>query len=383
MARARSSARVLYAAYRHDPRNPDLASGADYRFASALQGQGFEMRFSGPVVGPAWAVERLLRRFYRRLSGRDYTKFPLSLMWRSARQLQRAANFERPDVIFTLFPPPLALYRGSVPVIYRLDTTFLGWQEQCPEFGRLALELSVWQERRALAKAQRLITHSEWTRELLLERYAVPAEKIRVWPNPASLPKEAIPPAPDLSSKMPPAPLRLLLVGRNPHRKGIDVAIEIFRQLRKGGLDVELTVCGASGDDEKGLHFVGSYRKSLPGELHAYTKLYQRAHLLLHPARFDPSPIVVSEAAAFATPTVTNACGGLATSVIDGETGIVLPRGSAPALYAEAIQKLVADRARYLEMCRAARARYERELNWRFLGERLGELVREVAGGAH
>lgn len=337
------------------------------------------MCFSGPVTGQAWAAERLLRRLYRRLSGRDYTKFPLSLMQRSARQLQRAVARERPDAIFTLFPPPLVLYRGEVPVIYRLDTTFLGWQEQYPEFGRLGLALSVWQERRALAVARRLVTHSAWTRDLLVERYGVSAEKIRVWPNPASLPEEAVPSRVDPAVELPLRPLRLLMVGRDPRRKGTDLGVEVFRRLRARGREVELTVCGTDGRDEEGLRFVGPFRKSVAGELAAYADLYRRAHLLLHPARFDPSPIVVSEAAAFAVPTVTNACGGLATSVLDGETGIVLPRGSGPGAYVEAVERLTADRERYLGMCRAARRRYDCELNWRVLGQRLGEVVREVS----
>ena len=60
---------------------------------------------------------------------------------------------------------------------------------------------------------------------------------------------------------------------------------------------------------------------------------FHKAHLLLHPARFDASPIVTSEAAAFSTPTITNNSGGIATSVKHGVSGIVLARKSKPASY--------------------------------------------------
>ncbi len=374
--------RVLYAAFRHDPDDPDRASGADFQFARALREQGFELRVSGPVQGPAWPVERLFRRFYRRASGRDYSKFPLSLALRSTRQLTRDADAMKPDVIFTLFPPPLALYTGAAPCIYRLDTCFLGWQEQYPQFGSLALTLLLWQERRALRRSRLVITHSQWTRDLLLSRYGLDAQKVRVFPNPAALALGEVPRAIDTRrDKLLEPPFRLLLVGREARRKGVDVALEVAAELSHRGIAVELTICGPTEPPRElppGARFVGPYRKSVAAERARYLELYRRAHLMLHPARFDPSPIAVSEAAAFGVPTITNASGGLATSVKDGETGIVLPRSSPPEAYAEAICSLVADSERYYTMCTAARRRFEQELNWRVAGERLGELVREA-----
>ena len=373
-----SSIRVLYAAYRHDPRDPDRASGADYHFFNALKKQGFDVQISGPVLGLAAAPERLLRRIYRHLSGRDYTKFPVSLLWRSSRQLDRAIRAFRPDVLFSLFPPPLALYRGEIPSIYRLDTSFLGWQSQYPEFGWLGLKLSVWQERRVLERACRILTHSAWTRDVLLEDYRVPPGKIVVWPNPSGLPRDVVPPELSPATWHPKEPLRLLFVGRNADRKGLDIAVEIARRLQREKLAVELTVCGVDGQDEAGLRFVGFFRKSNLEQMRAYADLYRQAHLLLHPARFDPSPIVVSEAAALATPALTNACGGLETSVLNGKTGIVLPQGSGPDAYVEAIRALIDEPGRLTVLGAAARKRYELELNWDALGSRLGALVREV-----
>ncbi|NDJ36620.1 MAG: glycosyltransferase, partial [Chloroflexi bacterium] len=89
---------------------------------------------------------------------------------------------------------------------------------------------------------------------------------------------------------------------------------------------------------------------------------------------------VPGEAAAFATPTVTNDTGGLGTTVAHGESGIVLPKASPAAAYADAIQALVSDAARYYSLCETTRARYWRELNWDAAGERVAALLREAAG---
>ena len=91
------------------------------------------------------------------------------------------------------------------------------------------------------------------------------------------------------------------------------------------------------------LRYVGPFTKSIPDQLDKYVDLYRQAHLLIHPAVFEAAGIVPSEAAAFGTPTITNDAGGLATTVADGESGIVLPTWSGPEIYVKAILGLVND----------------------------------------
>jgi len=99
--------------------------------------------------------------------------------------------------------------------------------------------------------------------------------------------------------------------------------------------------------------------------LKGYVSHYQWAHLLIHPARYEAAGIVCSEAAAFGAPTITNAAGGLATTVKEEVSGIVLPRGSTAEKYVEAIEGFLNNPQRYARMSKTARERYFEELNWR------------------
>ena len=85
-----------------------------------------------------------------------------------------------------------------------------------------------------------------------------------------------------------------------------------------------------------------------------------------------------AEAAAFGTPTITNNTGGLGTSVLDGVSGIVLPKGSPPEAYVRAITDLVNDPERYQRLCQTTRERYEKELNWDVAGKRLVTILEEA-----
>lgn len=87
---------------------------------------------------------------------------------------------------------------------------------------------------------------------------------------------------------------------------------------------------------------------------------------------------MISEAAGFGLPTITNAAGGLSTSVQHERTGLVLPENSPPAAYAEAILRLIEDKQRYKRFRQAARERFEAELNWEIAGLRLFEAINEV-----
>ena len=321
-----------------------------------------------------------MRRLYRSVTKKRYAKFPISLAWRASRLVNDAVRSIKPDVIFTMFPPPLVFYQGCTPCMYRLDTTFKGWETSYPEFGRPAIDLLIWEEKRALRKCARIITHSVWSRDILVAEYSVQSEMISVFPVPAAIPMNAVPASDEvLGGKRLDGELNLLLVGRDYHRKGVDLALEVVRILSEEmKCSSRLTVCGVSGEDSKNVRFVGPYRKGVSSELEEYVRLYRSAHFLLHPARFEAAGIVPSEAAAFGTPTITNDTGGLATTVKDGVSGVVLPKHSLAVAYAKAIRDIVESPERYYSLCRTTRERYERELNWDVAGKQVASILREA-----
>jgi glycosyltransferase involved in cell wall biosynthesis len=70
----------------------------------------------------------------------------------------------------------------------------------------------------------------------------------------------------------------------------------------------------------------------------------------------DPFPVVALEAAAAGKPTIASRIGGLQDSVVDGETGFLVPPGDRPAL-AQAMRRLIGDPELREHMGAAANAR--------------------------
>jgi glycosyltransferase involved in cell wall biosynthesis len=74
-------------------------------------------------------------------------------------------------------------------------------------------------------------------------------------------------------------------------------------------------------------------------------QLYGEADAFLWPAVNEAYGLVFLEAQAFGCPVVAGACGGVASVVRDGETGVLTPPGDAAA-FAAAVEALIADEAR-------------------------------------
>src|SRR5688572_13519773 len=255
-----SPMRILFASFRHDPLATVLENGADHQFLNALQAKGVEIRVIGPFDQPAVFPERALRRIMAIMSKGKFHKYDLINTFRASRETNIYSDHWKPDLIFTLYPPPLVFYKGVVPCVFRTDATFLGSRSQAPEFhqyGSLALKMNTWMEKKAFAKSAKIITHSEWSAQSLMNDYKVKQEKIFMFPNPSSIPDSWIPSGIDISAeKKFNGPIRLLFIGRDPYRKGLDIAIEIVKRLNDQGLPSMLTICGLDGENQEHLKYV-------------------------------------------------------------------------------------------------------------------------------
>lgn len=371
--------RILYIATQHDPLDLNAGSGTDYQIYHSFLRAGAEVQIVGPFIDRPSLAERAYRRVHTRLSRKRYAKFSMAFLRESARQVNEAAESFGPDILFAKNVAPLRYCRPVAPIVYRVDTTLKGSQEQWPIFSEFEYRRMLAWEKAVLRKSRLAITGSRWSADILRDYYGVPEAHILIVPNPASLPDHVVPPRLEIEPEVP-TPWHLLLVGRDFTRKGVDIAIRVVQLLNEGGFPAELRVVGLSGTDTACVHFMGLFNKTIESELGGYVANYRWAHFLLHPARFEASAIVPGEAAAFGVPTITNAVGGLATTVKHKVSGFVLPRGSPAESYAEVIRTYAVDREAYVALRRSTRRRFEDELNWTVGGRNIFDAIQQVLG---
>ncbi|MBL9137935.1 MAG: glycosyltransferase family 4 protein [Verrucomicrobiales bacterium] len=185
---------------------------------------------------------------------------------------------------------------------------------------------------------------SESTRKAL-NRHGV--REVHVLPNGVDLEPLSVLPEKRLSR-----PLRLIAVSRIAPNKRVDHAIRAVAELRRRGLDVNLTVVGDGMMLAELKRLTGELQVAGAVEFVGYQPEAKKseglrdAHLLLHPSVREGWGLNVIEANAMGTPAVVYPVDGLVDSTVDRETGVIC-REESPESMAEAVAWATAEEARY------------------------------------
>jgi D-inositol-3-phosphate glycosyltransferase len=142
--------------------------------------------------------------------------------------------------------------------------------------------------------------------------------------------------------------------------------------LRDEGLDVELHVAGAfhspadrEAADAPGVRLGGAVRFHGVVEGSVKLDLLRSADVLAFPSYYanEGHPYVVIEAMAAGLPVVATPHAGIAETVLDGETGLLVPPRQ-PAALADALRSLVTDPERRGRLGAAGRRRFEEKYSF-------------------
>lgn len=264
---------------------------------------------------------------------------------------------------------------------------------------------------RSLAAVDLIVGCSEHVTGLVRARFPEHADRCRTLPN--AIDVESFDPGPEPDPARPP---HLLAVGRVSPEKGVHVLLEAMARVGAARPEARLEIVGGFGqlpfDYLVGLsddpllrtlepfyapgapHYGAAMRDraaapDLAGRVTFTDALpyadvvarLQAADVLVNPSlseSFGRGPV---EAMACARPVIGAAVGGMLDTIVDGETGLLVPPDDPEAL-AAAMLALADDPERRRAMGRAGRARVLARYSWDAVTARLDELGREVAGRA-
>jgi glycosyltransferase involved in cell wall biosynthesis len=177
-----------------------------------------------------------------------------------------------------------------------------------------------------------------------------------------------------------PAPV-VLFVGRLTRDKGIPDLMEAFSRLANQFPDLRLLLVGCFEDEDplpsdtrrclethSRVIFVGAVENTAP--------YYALADFLVLPSHREGLPTVVLEAQAAGKPVVGASATGIVDLIVDGETGLLFTVGDVAGL-AEAMARMITDRALASELGHAGQERVKREFQQQQIWE---ALYREYLG---
>lgn len=219
-------------------------------------------------------------------------------------------------------------------------------------------------------RAAAVVANSEGLADLA-RRFA-PEVAISLIPNGVDAAR-FVPPA----ASSPAEAMRLIIVGRLVHQKGID---SLLTAMARAGVPLTLQIIGdgeARGELEAQAAALGiAGRVSFAGWLDRahLPAVYAGADLFVFPSRDEGMPNVVLEAMAAGLPVIGSDIAGNRDLIVPEETGLLVPVNDADAL-AQALARLQGDPARRQLMGAAGRARVEAHFSWREAARRYRALA--------
>jgi glycosyltransferase involved in cell wall biosynthesis len=206
----------------------------------------------------------------------------------------------------------------------------------------------------ALRRAALVVSPSAYLREIALG-WGLDAARVVVVPNPAPGPV-SLPPREQLRTLLGVDGLVLACAGRLTAQKALHVAVDAVAEVPRAQLLVR-----GDGPERAGLEAqaagrgLGDRIRFLgPGTREDVLRLFAAADAVLLTSAWENLPHTVLEALAVGTPVIATSVGGVPEVVHDGDNGLLVPPGDAPAL-AAAIRRLDEDDALRRSLRDAAR----------------------------
>ncbi len=268
-----------------------------------------------------------------------YLKFPLSKklqnialsLWLIPKFNKYISRYGLTQLAINCGPGGLFLFKKpKVPVIATCCHTY--WQQSTYIKQQSWKKIFVPFEKRTYQLADKIISISDDSKSVLVEKYGIPSEKITVIP--CGVNKKEFFPIKDIKKR----PNSIFYIGRIDARKGVSFLIKSLEILIKRNRSVKLFLAGKGKDvselkkyvsDKKldnNIEFVGF----IPDE--KLNEWYNKMQCVVVPSIFEGFGITVIEAMATGTPVIGTNVDGIKNILRDNDNGFLVPYGDEQAL---------------------------------------------------
>jgi len=257
-----------------------------------------------------------------------------------------------------------SLYPNSK-IIYYSDSTFqlgIDYYPATTNLIKFNLEEGFKIDKKAFQKADLILLSSEWAKSSLTNFYNIRPSIVRILEYGANI-KDTQYRERSFSNEF-----RLLIVGVDWLRKGIDLAVEVHKQLLERGYRSQLTIIGLK-KYPKSLSSIPNVRlhtflrKDTPEGEKKIKEEFELANYFLFPTLADCTPIVLAEAMMFGLPIVARNTGGLSSMVENGQNGILIDKHGQADDFINGLMEIHKPDV-YEKFAQNSRRLYETKFNW-------------------
>lgn len=289
---------------------------------------------------------------------------------RTERTIQRLQP--KPDFVLQIFGTYSPVWdAGNIPYAMFLDYTaalaernWSSWATFLSDRTRTA-----WFEceRSAYSRAEHIFSMSQVVKTSLIEEYGIPEHKVTVVGSSGDFQ------VPDVREKAI-GSQQILFNGSDFERKGGDLVLAAFRQVRKALPNSKLVVIGRKlSIEEPGVENPGHI-----ADRAEIRRLFLNTDLVVAPAYCDPFPTFLMEAMNYGIPCVVSNRDGMPEIVDHEVNGIVLQHLTSEHL-AKHLIDLLTNPAVLFSMSQAAQMKVRTQLNWNAIAKTIAQTLKSEA----
>jgi glycosyltransferase involved in cell wall biosynthesis len=365
--------------------DPHSLSGTTRSIGLALANACGHVDYLSPLTQRLSHIDRMANALARRFG----TPSRLTVhRWRNAKAVALQAKEQliesTANCIFSPSCIPLAALDDDRPIYMYSDATVPGlcgyygeWKNVLGSSYREAMAV----ERAAANRCRKVFFASEWAKRSAIDAYGLAPDSVIVVPRGANVdaPPSASVIQTSLTGRLLASP-EILVVGRDWHRKGMDVACETLELLRQRSVPATLTLVGTTPPRHtripKDVTILPFLSRRNAVDAARLRDCFLRATLFLLPTRAEAMGIVLAEAAAYGLPAVARNTGGTSAAVLHDETGFLVSESAGPEEFATAVERVISSRECYERLALSARRRYDEVLSWPACVSRIVEEMR-------
>ncbi len=236
-------------------------------------------------------------------------------------------------------------------------------------------------ERGVYERAECIFTICDRLRSSFLDDFGLPPERVKtVFAGPNFEEDQIRSVAGASLTKRKETPATILFVGAQFERKGGDVLLAAFEEVRARIPDARLLIVGPDlAEVAPGVQVLGYLDKDDPEGRRQLFEAYTSADVFCLPTRYEPFGVAFVEAMFFGLPCIGTAVWAVPEIIVDGKTGYLVPPNDAGIL-AERLTSLLAEPERAREMGAAGRRRAQRYFTWEAVIDRMLAVIDERRG---
>jgi len=301
----------------------------------------------------------------------DPMKYPETFVQRSRHTEQQIRQLDHtPDLIFHIFCTCSPLWhRFDIPFAMFLDYTMAltkqNWSAWAPFVSEREYTTWLRYEQLTYERAHQIFCVSNQVKSSLIQDYGVDPEKITVTGSSANF-STVYQGEKRFGSR------RMLFNASDFKRKGGDLVLAAFQQVRQVIPDATLVAIGGRLPEAEGIENLGHI-----GSREELQNLLLNLDLVLAPAYCDPFPVLPMEAMNFGVPCIVSDCDGNPDIVDHQVNGIMLTQPE-PDRLAKEIITLLNHPTQLQSMSVQARKKIKNQLNWNKIAHAIAQTIHQT-----